>query len=161
MGLLGGLFKKNEVVIGSPAAGRCEEIKTVPDPTFGEEILGKGVAIEPADGRIYAPADGVINTVFPTLHAIGMTTKEGVELLIHVGLDTVNLKGEHFKAHVEEGAEVKCGDLLLEADLKAIAEAGYQTVIPLVVCNSGDYKEISADTGKEVKSGDTVLRIKM
>lgn len=160
MGLFDGLFKKNGIVIASPAVGSCVPIQEVPDPTFGEEILGKGAAIKPSEGKFYAPADGEINTVFPTLHAIGMTTSDGAELLIHVGLDTVNLKGEHFKAYVQEGDAVKKGDLLLEADLEAIAAAGYQTITPIVVCNSADYKEIIADTGKEVTPGDTVLQIK-
>lgn len=161
MGLFGGLFKKNELEIASPTNGRCVSIKNVPDPTFSEEILGKGVALESTDGRYHAPADGTVSTLFPTLHAVGITTKEGAELLIHVGLDTVELKGEHFTAHVEEGAEVKKGDLLLEADLSAIRAAGYQTITPMLVCNSGDYAEVSVDTDKDVRCGDTVLRIKV
>lgn len=161
MGLFDGLFKKSQLEVASPVAGRCVRIQTVPDPTFSEEILGKGVAVKPTEGKFYAPADGSISTVFPTLHAIGVTTGEGVEILIHVGLDTVNLKGEHYKVHVQEGAKVKKGDLLLEADIEAIAAAGYNTITPVLICNSGDYKEVAADTEKEVVQGDTVLRIKL
>ena len=161
MGLLDGLFKKNEVEITSPAAGRCVSIKSVPDPTFSEEILGKGVAIKPADGKFYAPVDGNISTLFPTLHAVGITTAQGVELLIHVGLDTVKLNGEHFKAHVEEGMTVKKGDLLVEADLEAIEAAGYNTITPVLICNSGDFKEIIPETEKEVTKEVAVLRIKL
>lgn len=161
MGILGGLFKKNELEIVSPVAGNCVSIQSVPDPTFSEEILGKGVAVKPEEGKFYAPADGNISTVFPTLHAIGITTPQGVEILVHVGLDTVNLKGEHFTAHVQEGMTVKKGDLLLEADIEAIAAAGYNTITPILICNSGDFKEITVETEKMVKPGDTVLRMKL
>lgn len=160
MGLFGGLFKKNEWEIASPTNGRCISIKNVPDPTFSEEILGKGAALESTDGRYHAPADGTVSTLFPTLHAIGITTKAGVEILIHVGIDTVKLKGEHFKAYVQAGTEVKKGDLLLEADLDAIRAAGYQTITPVLVCNSSDYTEVLPDTEKDVKCGDTILRIR-
>ncbi len=161
MGLLSGLLKKKELEIGAPTAGSCISMKSVPDPAFSEEILGKGVAFESADGRFYAPADGRISTLFPTLHGVGITTEEGVEILIHVGLDTVKLKGEHFTAYVQEGARVRKGDLLLEADLEAIRAAGYPTITPVLICNSNDYKEIKAEAEKEVKQGDTVLRIRM
>lgn len=102
-------FKKKDVVISSPMKGRCVSIKAVSDPTFSEEILGKGVAIVPKDGKVYAPADGVITTIFPTGHAVGMTTNDGVELLIHVGLDTVALKGEGFRIIGKDEQKVKKG----------------------------------------------------
>lgn len=161
MGFLDGVFKKKELEIGAPAAGKCVSIKTVPDPTFSEEILGKGVAIEPSEGKFYAPADGTVSTLFPTLHAVGITTAEGAELLIHVGLDTVNLKGEHFTAHVEQGAAVTKGDLLLEADLQAIADAGYATITPVLICNSGEFKSVEAEGEKAVKPGESILRIRL
>lgn len=161
MGFLDGVFKKKEMEIGAPAAGKCVSIKNVPDPTFSEEILGKGVAVEPSDGKFYAPADGTVNTLFPTLHAIGITTAGGAEILIHVGLDTVNLKGEHFTAHVEQGKSVAKGDLLLEADLKAIADAGYNTITPILICNSGDFKEVTPCEEREVAPGDCILKIKL
>lgn len=161
MGLLGGIFKKKEMEIGSPAAGRCVSIKSVPDPTFSEEILGKGVAVEPSEGKFYAPADGTVSTLFPTLHAVGITTGNGAEILIHVGLDTVNLKGEHFTAHVEEGASVKKGDLLLEADLQAIQAAGYQTITPVLVCNTADFADVIPAAEADVTPGDNILRIKL
>ena len=161
MGLFDGLFKKNELEIAAPVTGRCVRIQSVPDPTFSEEILGKGVAIKPEEGKYYAPVDGSVTTVFPTLHAIGITTPEGAEILVHVGLDTVNLKGEHFQVHVQEGMKVKKGELILEADIEAIEAAGYNTITPVLICNSGDFKEITADTEKEVKVGDMVLRISL
>ena len=115
-------FKKKEkgIEIGSPVKGKTVAISNVSDPTFGEEILGKGVAIIPAEGRIYAPADGTIEMLFDTMHAVSMTTSEGVELLIHIGLDTVALKGEHFTAYKGNGDSVKKGELLIEADLDAV-----------------------------------------
>lgn len=129
-------FKKKEkgIEIGSPVKGKTVAISNVSDPTFGEEILGKGVAIIPAEGRIYAPADGTIEMLFDTMHAVSMTTSEGVELLIHIGLDTVALKGEHFTAYKGNGDSVKKGELLIEADLDAVKKAGYDVITPVVVC---------------------------
>ena len=101
------------------------------------------------------------NTLFPTKHAIGITSTEGVEVLIHVGLDTVNLKGEHFTTHTEAGATVSKGDLLLEADLDAIAAAGYDTITPLLICNSGNYADVVPSVEGKVSQGDCILRIKI
>ena len=105
------LKKKDKgIEIGAPVKGKAVPISQVSDPTFGEEILGKGVAIQPEDGKIYAPADGTIEMLFDTKHAVSMTTTEGVELLVHIGLDTVALKGEHFTAHKGNGDAVKKGE---------------------------------------------------
>ncbi|WP_342756045.1 PTS glucose transporter subunit IIA [Kineothrix sedimenti] len=153
-------FKKKDVVISSPMKGRCVSIKAVSDPTFSEEILGKGVAIVPKDGKVYAPADGVITTIFPTGHAVGMTTNDGVELLIHVGLDTVALKGEGFRIIGKDEQKVKKGDLLIEADLEKIKSAGYDVITPVVVCNTDEYSEILGRTDTEVNAGDELLNIK-
>ena len=112
------LKKKDKgIEIGAPVKGKAVPISQVSDPTFGEEILGKGVAIQPEDGKIYAPADGTIEMLFDTKHAVSMTTTEGVELLVHIGLDTVALKGEHFTAHKGNGDAVKKGDLLISGDI--------------------------------------------
>ena len=144
-------FKKKEkgIEIGSPVKGKTVAISNVSDPTFGEEILGKGVAIIPAEGRIYAPADGTIEMLFDTMHAVSMTTSEGVELLIHIGLDTVAYKGN--------GDSVKKGELLIEADLDAVKKAGYDVITPVVVCNTSDYQTVETVTDQEVEPGDTVL----
>ena len=115
------------------------------------------MAVRPTDGRIYAPADGEITLLFDTLHALSMTTDTGAELLLHIGLDTVALKGAHFKAHVKTGDKVRKGDLLLEADLKAIREAGYDVITPMIVCNTDHFAEVKAVTGAEVTPQDTVL----
>ena len=106
------LKKKDKgIEIGAPVKGKAVPISQVSDPTFGEEILGKGVAIQPEDGKIYAPADGTIEMLFDTKHAVSMTTTEGVELLVHIGLDTVALKGEHFTAHKGNGEKRRSSDL--------------------------------------------------
>lgn len=152
--------KDKEIEIGAPVKGKAVPISQVSDPTFGEEILGKGVAIQPADGKIYAPADGTIEMLFDTKHAVSMTTTEGVELLVHIGLDTVALKGEHFTAHKGNGDAVKKGDLLISVDLEAVKAAGYDVITPMVVCNTSDYQTVEAVTGSDVNPGDTVLILK-
>lgn len=156
------LFKKKTdgIEIGSPAKGKAVPISEVSDPTFGEEILGKGMAVIPSEGKIYAPADGTIELLFDTLHAMSMTTTDGVELLVHIGLDTVSLKGEHFTAHKATGDTVKKGDLLISVDLEAVKAAGFDVITPMVVCNTGDYQSVEAVTGADVEPGDTVLKIK-
>ncbi len=104
-------------------------------------MLGKGAAIIPTVGKVVAPMDGTIAMVFDTKHAISMTSESGIEILIHIGLDTVSLKGEPFTAHVASGDQVKAGDLLLEFDIEAIKAAGLDTVSPIVICNTPDYSE--------------------
>lgn len=161
MGFLSGLFGKNdEIQIGAPTAGSLIPLAEVSDPTFSGEILGKGAAVIPADGKFCAPADGVVATIFPTGHAAAVKTKNGVNVLLHIGIDTVKLQGKYFTIHVEEGRQVKKGDLLIEADLEKIRAAGYETVTPVVICNSGDFQKIRmAETG-EVTTGDTMLLLK-
>lgn len=154
-------FRKKELEIGSPAVGECIPMKNVPDPTFAEEMLGKGAAVIPAEGKIYAPLDGEISTLFPTLHAIGITSKDGIDLLVHIGIDTVNLKGEGFKAHVKEGDKVKKGDLLIEVDIEKVTEAGYNLTTPVIVCNTDDYKDVSHNNIGNVKNGDCIVKIKI
>ena len=159
-----GLFdflKKKEVgeVIGSPIEGEAVVSAEISDPTFGEELLGKGLAIKPAVGKVYAPADGTIGMVFDTKHAISMTTEGGAELLIHVGLDTVTLNGEPFTVHVAADDVVKKGDLMAEFDMDAIKAAGLETITPVIVCNSDDFKEVVRFTDKTVKPGDEIMRL--
>lgn len=130
----------------------------VDDPTFATEILGKGMAIIPAEGKVYAPFDGEVVSVFDTKHAIGMKADSGLELLIHVGLETVRLNGEHFTAHVVNGQKIKKGDLMLKFDIKEIQAAGYETVTPVIVSNTAAYSEVLAVTGKTVKALDPVIK---
>lgn len=146
-------------IIGSPVKGKAVAMQEVNDPTFSGEILGKGVAVIPEDGRICAPADGTIGLVFETLHAVSITTDYGAEILIHVGLDTVKLKGEHFEGHVKAGDIVKKGDLLLTVDIEQIKAAGYDVITPMLICNTPDYASVEAMAGKDVAAGDDVLAV--
>lgn len=160
MGLFDFLKKKEAgEVIGAPIEGEAVVSAEISDPTFGEELLGKGLAIKPAVGKVYAPADGTIGMVFDTKHAISMTTEGGAELLIHVGLDTVTLNGEPFTVHVAADDKVKKGDLMAEFDMDAIKAAGLETITPVIVCNSDDFKEVERFTGKTVKPGDEIMRL--
>lgn len=154
-----GFGKKAGEVIGAPVAGEAVELSKVSDPTFGEGILGMGMAIIPSVGKVVAPVDGVVEMVFDTKHALSMRTESGIEILIHVGLDTVTLKGEPYTAHVEAGQVVKAGDLLLEFDIDAIKAAGLDTITPVIICNTPDYKEINAHVGKTVSVLDDVLTL--
>ena len=146
-------------VIYAPCKGRVVPLAEVPDPVFADKVLGDGFAVIPADGRIYAPADGTIGMVFNTLHAVSLTTKEGVEILIHIGLDTVKMNGEGFKGYVKAGDTVKKGDLLLEVDLDKVKAAGYDTITPMLICNTDDYAAVSGLDGKDVQAGDDVIII--
>ncbi|MFC6171893.1 beta-glucoside-specific PTS transporter subunit IIABC [Loigolactobacillus jiayinensis] len=141
--------------IYSPMAGEVINLESVADDTFAQKMLGDGVAIIPQDGKIYAPFSGTVVTVFPTKHAIGLKSDSGVELLIHCGLDTVNLKGAPFTQHVQTDQHVKQGDLLMEADLAAIKQAGYDITTPLVVTNTKEFVAVES-TDKTVVSKDDV-----
>lgn len=160
MGLFDNLFKRDsEILLGAPMSGKCVSLSKVPDATFADEILGKGIAVIPIEGKVYAPADGVVSTLFPTGHAVAITTDEGVEILIHVGLETVSLEGKPFTLHTEVDARVKKGDLLIEADLKAIEEAGLNLITPVVICNTDEFQKIEGMTDKDVVPGDEIMKL--
>ena len=146
-------------IIYAPCKGRVVPLAEVPDPVFADKVLGDGFAVIPADGRIYAPADGEVAMVFDTLHAVTLTSTQGAEILIHIGLDTVTLKGEPFKAHVVAGDKVKKGDLLIEADLDKIEKAGLNTIIPVLICNTDDYGKISLQKEGDVSTDEAVLKL--
>ncbi len=147
------------IYLGAPMKGKAVELKEVSDPTFGEGMLGKGVAIIPTEGKVYAPADGEIGLVFDTLHALSLISAEGAEILIHVGLDTVRMKGEAFEAHVQTGDSVKKGDLLLTVDLEKIKAAGYDTITPVVICNTDDYEDVQVMSAESVEPCEEVLKL--
>ena len=159
MKLFDTIFSKSEIILGSPMSGECIAVNEVNDPTFKEELLGKGVAIIPSAGKIYAPCDGKIAMVFSTGHAVAMITQEGIELLIHFGMDTVKLKGRYFTVKVGEGDSVKKGDLLIDVDIEQIKKEGYEVTTPVVVTNSNDFSKIVLETGN-VKVGDNIMRIR-
>ena len=151
--------KKNKnQVLGSPVKGTAVPLSEVNDPTFSEGMLGDGAAVIPSEGEIYAPADGEIAMVFGTLHAISLTTEFGAEILIHIGLDTVKMEGEGFTAHVEAGNKVKKGDLLIEVDLDKVKAAGYDTITPVLVCNTDEFASVKGMTGS-VNPGDDLVII--
>ena len=130
-GKLKNLFSSSGIAVAAPVSGTVVPLSEVPDPTFAQGILGPGAAVQPSEGRIVAPANGTVDMMFDTGHAVSMTTAEGAELLIHVGIDTVNLKGEHYTAKCKSGDTVRKGDTLIEFDLDAIKAAGYE-VVPVV-----------------------------
>ena len=151
--------KSKKIMIYSPVNGRKVKLSKVSDETFAKEIAGKGMAVEPADGRITAPFDGEVVTVFRTKHVIGLRSSEGVELMIHIGIDTVELDGKYFTAHVEDGDIVKAGDLLMEFDKQAIEAAGYETVVPVIVTNTGSYLDIITSEEGAVESGQPLFTV--
>ena len=144
----------------APIQGNIIKLESVKDEAFSSGAMGKGIAIEPKEGKVYAPFDGIIETAFPTKHAIGLTSDKGVELLIHVGMDTVKLGGAHFISHIEEGQKIKKGDLLLEFNIEKIRGAGYPTLTPVIVTNSDDYSEVGITSASSVNAGDDLLDVK-
>lgn len=147
------------IKVTSPMNGIAKDLSKVDDPTFAEKLLGEGIAIEPKDGKVYAPFDGTVSSLFPTNHAIGLVSSDGVEMLIHIGLDTVKLKGKHFIAHVKQEQKVKKGDLLIEFDQKAIKAAGYDTIVPIVISNTDSYKRVDIVSLNEVTKEEALLLI--
>lgn len=149
-----------ERMIASPLTGRVKPLKEVDDPTFSEGILGQGIAILPEEGAVYAPFDGVVSSLFNTKHAIGLTDGLGTELLIHVGLETVNLGGKHFEAHVAQGDQVKKGDLLVSFDLEEIKKT-HDTITPVIIANTYAFSEIKAKKeAGQVQAGEDILMIR-
>lgn len=128
----------------SPLKGEVVALGEVNDETFAKEMMGKGIAIKPEEGKVIAPFDGTVEVIFPTLHAIGLKSESGMEVLIHVGLDTVNLNGQYFKAYVKNGDKIHTGDVLVEFSIEDIKKAGYDVVTPVIVTNSNDYIDVIA-----------------
>lgn len=143
----------------SPLSGKAVPLSEVSDPTFGEEILGKGAAVIPSEGKVVSPVNGTVETVFDTLHAIGLKSDDGVEILIHIGLDTVKLGGKYFTAHVKNGDKVTVGTPLVDVDLAKVKEEGYDIITPVIISNSPDYGDVLAVTGQDVKAGDGLIRV--
>lgn len=147
-------------VVTSPVQGNMMPLETAKDQAFAQGALGKGVVIHPTVSEVVAPFDGTVMTMFPTKHAIGLISDNGLELLIHIGLDTVQLDGKYFEAHVEQGAKVKRGDKLVSFDIKAIEEAGFSVETPVIVTNSADYLDIIETDHKEgISSSDELLTV--
>lgn len=146
------------VTIQAPVSGTMVPLSEVNDPTFAQEILGKGAAVVPLENLFCAPVDGTVLMVFDTKHAISFEDEAGAEILMHVGLDTVNLKGEHFEALVKEGDKVKAGTPVLKVDLEAVKAAGYDVVTPILITNSLDFGNVISVNQGEVKVGDPIVK---
>lgn len=148
---------QDQFIIPSPISGEAVPLSETGDPTFADEVLGKGIAVKPSEGRVVAPCAATVETLMG--HAVGLRCEDGVELLIHVGIDTVRLNGEHYTPHVKEGDRVKAGDALMDFDIQAIEAAGYRTITPVIVSNSEEYQQIIGDFGKKTADQDVLLTV--
>lgn len=145
--------------ISSPLSGQVVALSMVGDPTFASEIMGQGVAIIPENGELRAPFNGKVASVFRTHHSIGLQSEDGVEMLIHIGIDTVKLKGKGFELLVEAGQEVVQGQLLIQFDLQVLTTLGYDTTTPIVITNSDDYLDVIVTSSTRASSGDPLMTL--
>lgn len=143
----------------APINGVIVPLSEVPDPAFSTEAMGQGIAILPSEGKVYSPVSGVVSLVFRTYHAVAITSDNHLDLLIHVGLDTVKLKGNYFTKHVEQGQRIERGDLLLEFDIPKIQAAGYDLTTPIIVTNSTAYQKVTQTQQKSVDLQSVLLTI--
>ena len=155
------MFEKNAKTISLKAVedGRTIPMDEVNDQTFAQELLGPGIAIVPSNGTVVSPINGTIATVMDTKHAVCIQGEDGLELIVHAGLDTVELNGMYYQTYKEIGDQVKAGDVLLEFDLEEITKAGYDVTTPIVITNLGDYKITKCLTGQQVKAGEEVIQL--
>ncbi|MCL2151487.1 MAG: PTS glucose transporter subunit IIA [Oscillospiraceae bacterium] len=151
--------KKNTIVIASPLDGDVTPVSQLSDPVFSDDVLGRGIAIKPSSGDVLAPAGATISLMFNTGHAVSLITDDGVELLIHIGIDTVKLKGRHFKIHKNNNDQVKAGDILIEFDIASIIGEGYDISTPVVICNPDEYKKISFAPQGPIKAGEPLITL--
>lgn len=145
--------------LAAPVAGKVVPLAKVEDEIFSSEMLGKGIAILPEENIVKSPVKGEIVTIFDTQHAIGLKTDDDVEVLIHIGIDTVNLKGQHFKALAKVGDRVEVGTPIMEVDFAAVKEAGYDIVTPVIVTNTAAFKNVLGTDQEHATSGDLVVTI--
>ena len=155
------MFEENAKTISLKAVedGRTIPMDEVNDQTFAQELLGPGIAIVPSNGTVVSPINGTIATVMDTKHAVCIQGEDGLELIVHAGLDTVELNGKYYQTYKEIGDQVKAGDVLLEFDLEEITKAGYDVTTPIVITNLGDYKITKCLTGQQVKAGEEVIQL--
>ncbi len=151
---------KQDAVLAAHMNGTVVPMAEVQDEAFSNCILGDGAAIEPSEGKLYAPADAEVDNLFDTHHAIGLVTEDGVEILLHIGINTVELGGRHFEAHVEAGQKVKKGDLLISFDMEAVKAAGYLCTTPMIVCNTEDYQSVTPTAEGSIQAGVPLLEVK-
>ncbi|MDR3321046.1 MAG: PTS glucose transporter subunit IIA [Synergistaceae bacterium] len=148
------------VAILSPMEGRAVPLSEVSDPTFGEELVGKGIAIIPSGGRVVSPIDGTVSVFFETGHAIAITSAGGIEVLVHVGLDTVKLKGQFYRKIANVGDSVKAGDPLIEFDREGIASSGFDVITPVVIANTDDWGEVEPLAKENVRELDEIILVR-
>lgn len=148
------------ITLYSHMNGTAVKLEDVEDEVFSQKILGEGAAVEPSEGKLYAPCDGKIDSVFDTKHAVNMVSDDGVEILLHIGIDTVKLGGQYFEAHVSDGQEVKKGDLLISFDMDKIKAAGYKVTTPIIIGNTDDYASVEPAAENSISAGDIILKIK-
>ena len=148
------------ITLYSHMNGTAVKLEDVEDEVFSQKILGEGAAVEPSEGKLYAPCDGKIDSVFDTKHAVNMVSEDGVEILLHIGIDTVKLGGQYFEAHVSDGQEVKKGDLLISFDMDKIKAAGYKVTTPIIIGNTDDYASVEPAAENSISAGDIILKIK-
>ena len=153
-------FGQRKTVL-TPIRGKVLAQADIPDETFAQGILGPGCGIEPTGKTVYAPFDGTVDQVASTLHAVGLTSEDGIEILIHVGMDTVELKGKGYELFVQTGDHVQKGQLLFRFDMQAIAAAGYTLTTPVIVTNSSQFARIEPLLSGRVTAGQQLLRAKM
>ncbi|MCB2293746.1 PTS glucose transporter subunit IIA [Clostridium algoriphilum] len=154
-------FKKNKeeksIIIKSPVVGRCFDISEIPDEVFSSKMLGNGIGFESTEGVLYAPIDGEILQVFPTKHALILKSKEGLEILLHIGIDTVEMKGEGFESFTEKGQQVKAGDKLLTFDNKLIKAKAKTNLSVLVVTDNEIIESVEFNLGNVEKNNDVII----
>lgn len=144
----------------SPLTGEAKDLSQATDPVFSSGVMGKGIVIDPSEGKLFAPVDGEVSVLFPTFHAIGITTSTGIELLMHIGMDTVGLEGKGFTAHVKQGDKVKAGDLLIDFDIAVIKAAGLVAETPIIVTNQTDFDtQVIGNLPRTITQGETILTI--
>ena len=156
------LFKKKSksVEVLAPLTGTTLSIEEVPDPVFSEKMMGEGIAIKPTTDTVVAPFKGTVKMLMPNSgHAVGLLSEDGLEILIHVGMDTVELQGKYFKPHVKAGDRVKTGDMLLTFDKEAIEKEGYETVTPVIVSNSTNHTAVCKGEPGMIKAGDLIMTV--
>lgn len=151
--------EKLEIEIASPVSGNIVQLEKVPDPVFSEGLMGKGIAIEPDENIIYSPVEGKVTMIAPSKHAIGINTLDGAEILIHIGLETVELNGEGFEVLVSEGDTLSAGTPLIKFDKTSLEEQGYNTITPIIVTNSAEFSEVIPVTASTSNKGDVILNI--
>lgn len=154
-------LKSKEVEIMSPMTGNAVAITEVPDPVFAEKMIGDGVAIEPTDGQVVSPCKGKVVQIFPTNHAVGIETKQGFDLLVHLGIDTVELNGKGFERLVEEGQDVEVGTPLIKMDLDTVVKEGKKTITPVIITTMDKVQNIDITTGSVRAGKDVLMKIKI